>query len=94
MQIFNFFIATLGSALSLVVLVVVLIHYLYLDVKPELIRDIPSLWLIAIIFGVIGTLAWFSAWAWARNHRYKWWIQASTVVFGTAGVFLLVATLK
>ncbi len=90
MQIFNFLIATLGSAMSLVILVVVLLHYVYLDLKPELARDIPSLWLSAMLFGVMGSLGWLCAWARARDHAYKLWFELGSAVVGGGCVALLI----
>lgn len=92
MQIFNLFVGTVASTMSLIVLVVVLMHYIYLDLKPELIRSIPKLWLTAVIFGVLGSAGWFSAWARANKHRYTLWIEAGMAIVGGLSIALLIAT--
>ncbi|MGJ8671110.1 MAG: hypothetical protein ACSHXK_16625 [Oceanococcus sp.] len=94
MQIFNLFVATLASALSLVVLVVTLIHYLYLDVKPELIRDIPSLWITSILFGAVATAAWVCVWARLADHRFKLWFETGMALLGGASIATLLAILS
>lgn len=91
MQIFNLFIGTVASTMSIVVLVVVLMHYVYLDLKPELMRSIPKLWLTAIVFGALGAAGWFSAWARARQHRFKLLIEAGMAIVGGLSIALLVA---
>lgn len=94
MQIFNLFIATLASAMSLIVLVVTLMHYAYLDMKPALARDIPSLWVTAIIFGALGSTAWFCAWARKHNHKFKYWFEAGMALMGGASIAILIAMLR
>lgn len=94
MQIFNLFIGTVASTMSIIVLVVVLMHYVYLDLKPELIRSIPTLWLTAVIFGVLGAAGWFSAWARARDHRLKLWIETGLALVGGLSIALLIAVYR
>ncbi len=94
MQIFNLLLASLSSAMSLVILVVVLIHYIYLDVKPELIRDIPSLWLTAILFGLIASLAWLSVWARGTQRPFTLWVELATALIGGACIALMIALFR
>ncbi len=93
MQIFNLFVATLASAMSLIVLVVTLMHYVYLDMKPELVRDIPSLWVTAILFGVVGSAAWVCVWARAHRHPFKLWFETGMALLGGASIAILIALL-
>lgn len=93
MQVFNLFIAALSSALSLVIMVVVLIHYLYMDVKPELARDIPLLWVTIVAFAIIAVAAWLSVWARARALPWKLWAEAGMVTVGVACLGLLIQLL-
>lgn len=90
MQVFNLFLAALSSAMSLVIMVVVLIHYLYTDVKPELARDIPGLWVTVVLFGIVAVAAWSSVWARARQHRWRLWFEGGMVLTGVACIGLLV----
>ncbi len=94
MQIFNLLLASLGSAMSVVVLVVVLIHYLYLDMKPSLVRDIPGLWLSAGIFALIGAVAWGCVWARARRHAYRHWFELTTLGCAAGGITVLIAVFR
>lgn len=72
MQIFHLLVASLGSAMAVVVLVVVLIYYIYLDVKPELARDLAGLWLTSAALAVIGVGAWIAAWGWWRRPAKRY----------------------
>ena len=94
MQIFNLFVATLSSALSLVVLVVTLIYYVYLGTKPELARDIPSLWVTSIAFGVVATAAWVCVWARHNNHRFKVLFETGMAMLGGTSIAILLAILR
>ena len=94
MQIFNLFVATLASAMSLVILVVTLIYYVYLGSKPELARDIPGLWITAIVFGALATAAWVCVWARHHQHRFKLWFETGMAMLGGASIAILLAILS
>ena len=94
MQIFNLFIATLASAMSLIVLVVTLMHYMYLDMKPALLRDIPTLWITAVLFGAVGSAAWLCVWARSRDHKLKFWFETGMAMLGGGSIAMLIALLR
>lgn len=94
MQIYNLLVASITSAISLVVLVVTLLHYIYLDVKPELVRNIPILWVISILFALVAAAAWGCVRARARNHRLKWVFETSMSVVGGISIAVIVAALR
>ncbi len=94
MQILNLFIGTVASTMSIIVLVVALMHYIYLDLKPELIRSIPKLWLTAVIFGVLGAVGWFSAWARANKHSHTLWIEAGMLIVAASSFTILIAAYR
>lgn len=91
MQIFHFLVASLGSAMAIVVAVVVLIYYWYLDVKPELARDLPALWLTAASLALIGAGGWLGAWGWQRRPARRYWFAAANVLLFCTGLTALLA---
>lgn len=94
MQIFNLLIATISSAMSVVLFVVVLMYYVHLDAKPAMERDLPGLWITALAFGVLGTVAWLTVRAWAKRNRYWPWFETGMVMTGVAVVVVVNAVMR
>lgn len=94
MQLFNLLLATLGSAMSVVLLVVVLIYYVYTDVKPALADDIPVLWLSAGLFGLIALVGWTAVWARSRAHRGRLVFELALAVTTALVLTTLVAVYR
>lgn len=91
MQVFHFLVASLGSAMAIVVAVVVLIYYWYLDMRPELARDLPALWLTAASLALIGAGGWLAAWGWLQRPARRHWFAAANAVCLGLGLTALLA---
>ena len=77
--------------MSLVILVVILIYTIYMDMKPELSRDMPMLWLTSGVFAVMGAAAWTAAWAYWKEKKALWAFEAGFAASFIICIMVLIA---
>ncbi len=94
MQIVNLLVATLGSVMSLVVLVVALMYVVYIPDEPRLAGQLPKLLVISAVFAAPGALGWLAFWAWLRRRPYRFIAEAALAAAVGGGGLILVAVLR